>query len=552
MDHLANNPGQMRLISFVNKVTAVHVSLIGAVVSLILGFAKVLSPNTLFGEPGTNLAYDQGVYFGAALRITKGALPYRDFTLVHPPGILALLQPEALVGRFIGTGAGLALAQIVTVFVVAANAFLAGYLVRSSGRTASLVGSLALSLWPFAVHVDALVELEPYLVLFTFLGLLFVTSAKKATLNRSLFLGGLALGVAMSVKVWGFYPFIGLGLVLIFQHRKAALAYFFGTASAMAIFWLPPLILSPSAFLHDVVISQLHRQGFIGTSPTPLVSRFLTTAGLGDIFYGSLISTSVVLVTLLFSIFLLGLVLTFGLRGKNRSSTEWAILATCMTTALGVLTMHAPNYTSHYAYVPAAALAPLLGFLVAKVVQRLNQTLIGESLGQLPTRFLAGGVALLVLGVGVFFFVPQIQRVNAAEYASSFRVVSDLKDAIPENSCAVSDFPNDLIASDRYLSSKPNCSILTDPFGMYLANDFGNQPHVFSPEHPISPAFSAKWQKELSRIDVLVESVPFSSYFPWDPQIMEWFAKHFTLTNTFTYDTPSGIPFHRYVYVRNP
>jgi hypothetical protein len=533
------------------SVTALHLSLVGAAVSLALGIGQLLSVNTLFGEPGTNLAYDQGVYYGAALRVTSGALPYQDFTLVHPPGILVLLQPEALIGRLIGTGAGLALAQIVTVLVVAANAFLAGYLVRSCGRSASLIASLALALWPFAVHVNALVELEPYLMLFTFVALHFVTSTTSVTTKRRLLFGGLAIGMAMSVKVWGLYPFVGLSLILVLQHRAKVLPFFFGAGSILALLWGPFLALCPSTFLHDVVIAQVHRQGFVGTASTTLVSRFLATSGLGDIFYGAVISTSTVLVIAIFGVFLLGLGLTFGLRWKNRTTTEWVLFATCFATAVGVLTMHAPNYTTHYAYVASAALAPLLGLLVAKIVHLVDRLLVGEMIGDLPTRELAASVAIFALFFAVVVFVPKVAKVTKFEYASSFNVVSDLKDAIAFQSCTLSDFPNDLIAADRYLSSKPDCSQLTDPFGMYLANDNGNQPHAASAEHPIPQAFSAKWFDALQHTDVVVQSVPFSSYFPWDEQSTKWFAAHFTLTNSFSYNTLSGMAFYRYVYVRN-
>ena len=34
--------------------------------------------------------YDDGVYLGAAIRLTQGALPYRDFAFVQPPGMLLL------------------------------------------------------------------------------------------------------------------------------------------------------------------------------------------------------------------------------------------------------------------------------------------------------------------------------------------------------------------------------------------------------------------------------------------------------------------------------
>ncbi len=50
-------------------------------------------PNVLFGLHGYNGdGYDDGVYLGAAIRFVNGVLPYRDFALLHPPGIVLLFE----------------------------------------------------------------------------------------------------------------------------------------------------------------------------------------------------------------------------------------------------------------------------------------------------------------------------------------------------------------------------------------------------------------------------------------------------------------------------
>ena len=43
--------------------------------------------------------YDDGVYLGASLRLVEGAVPYKDFAFVQPPGILLLMSPVALVAK---------------------------------------------------------------------------------------------------------------------------------------------------------------------------------------------------------------------------------------------------------------------------------------------------------------------------------------------------------------------------------------------------------------------------------------------------------------------
>src|SRR5690242_6300003 len=64
--------------------------------------------------------YDEGTDFGSAIRLAHGAMPYRDFIMVHPPGITLLMYPLALATRAISTDTGLAMARVVTALASAA------------------------------------------------------------------------------------------------------------------------------------------------------------------------------------------------------------------------------------------------------------------------------------------------------------------------------------------------------------------------------------------------------------------------------------------------
>ena len=59
--------------------------------------------------------YDDGPYFGSAVRLVYGALPYRDFLIVQPPGITLLMTPVALLSKATGTAWGMAIGRILTV-----------------------------------------------------------------------------------------------------------------------------------------------------------------------------------------------------------------------------------------------------------------------------------------------------------------------------------------------------------------------------------------------------------------------------------------------------
>src|SRR5262249_60876208 len=80
--------------------------------------------------------YDDGSYFGSAVHLVGGILPYRDFIFVQPPGILLLMAPVALVAKVTGTAAGIAIGRVLTMLASAAGVVLIGLLGRPPGGPA--------------------------------------------------------------------------------------------------------------------------------------------------------------------------------------------------------------------------------------------------------------------------------------------------------------------------------------------------------------------------------------------------------------------------------
>src|SRR5580658_747684 len=92
-------------------------------------------PGLLFGVT----EYDDGPYFGSAVRLTQGIMPYRDFVLVQPPGITLLMLPAALLAKVTGTAWGMAIGRMLTAAAGTAGVALIGLLVRHRGVFATLV-----------------------------------------------------------------------------------------------------------------------------------------------------------------------------------------------------------------------------------------------------------------------------------------------------------------------------------------------------------------------------------------------------------------------------
>ncbi len=83
--------------------------LAATVLALALRLFLVTRPGFL--TSGT-VEYDDGVYLGAALRLLHGAMPYKDYAFVQPPGIVVVALPGArrrladVAGRRAGGGPG--------------------------------------------------------------------------------------------------------------------------------------------------------------------------------------------------------------------------------------------------------------------------------------------------------------------------------------------------------------------------------------------------------------------------------------------------------------
>ena len=187
---------------------AVLAAIAPGLLALGVGVYQLSLPGVLFGVHGyfNGIGYDDGVYMGASLRLVHGVIPYRDFVLLHPPGVPLLLAPISALGDVIGTRGAFGLARVLTIVVAALNASLAATAVRHRGIPAMLIAGTALACFPLAVAADQTVYLEPYLVLFCLLGVVLMFQDGTIAPPRRLFFAGLCFGFAAACKVWAIIP----------------------------------------------------------------------------------------------------------------------------------------------------------------------------------------------------------------------------------------------------------------------------------------------------------------------------------------------------------
>ena len=228
-----------------------------------------------FSRPGFLLSvneYDDGPYFGSAVRLVYGALPYRDFLIVQPPGITLLMTPVALLSKVTGTAWGMAIGRILTSLAGAAAVALAGLLVRHRGALATVIVCGIMAVYPDSIQAAKTVLVEPWLVLFCLIGALAVFDGDRLTgKTRRLVWGGVAFGFGGAVELWAIFPVIVIA-VLALRLPRQLLAYAGGVTAGFAVPVLLFAALAPRKFYEDIIVAQI--------GPRPGASR--TSFGSGS------------------------------------------------------------------------------------------------------------------------------------------------------------------------------------------------------------------------------------------------------------------------------
>lgn len=469
--------------------------------------------------------YDDGVYLGAAIRFVSGAMPYRDFVFVQPPGIVVLLSPVALVGRAVGARDALAVARVVTAVVAGANAGLVAWLVRRRGPVAMATAGVALALYPLAVTADHTVLLGPYVVLLVLAGSVVATAADQPTAAR-LVVAGALFGIGGAVKLWVVFPFLALCACLAPMARVRVAAVVAGAAAGFGAVCAPFAVLAPRRFVHEVLVDQLGRAA-TAVNATGIGARLAAIVGLGTV---RGIPASTVLAVALLVTLGVALAVAFALdAGAWRWVDSYLVLG--VSAAIGGL-LAAPEFYPHYAYFSAPLLAASLGVAVSGVLAGTRR-LLHLAPGRRPTRYtgaiaLAGAAALVTgtCAADVSYdetFLPATVRTASGAILDPGPAIARV---VPPGACVVFDQPMLAIEADRFSSSRPGCPQLVDPYGMWLADAGGLSP----PARPPYPAaFVATWRADLAAASYCVLSSPGSTYLPWDASLTRWFDAHYTL-----------------------
>jgi alpha-1,2-mannosyltransferase len=209
-----------------------------------------------------NYSYDAGVYYSAGAALVHGRLPYADFTLLHPPGVVLAVAPAAWVGRLTSDHVGFALAVLEFIALGAASAALVVVVARGlgAGWRAAAAGGLFYAMWFLSVRAEYLTRLEPLGNFLVLCGLVAYTRIDGPHARRSALLCGAAFGAACSVKIWYAVPLAVVLCFMVAGRRPRDMGWTaLGAVAAVVLICGPLFALAPSSMWRMVVAEQLGR-----------------------------------------------------------------------------------------------------------------------------------------------------------------------------------------------------------------------------------------------------------------------------------------------------
>jgi alpha-1,2-mannosyltransferase len=432
----------------------------------VLGDAFQLSrPGYLLGSTA-----DISVYLAAAVRLVHGALPYRDFVLVQPPGMALLLSPAAFLSDLVGTRDALAAVRLGTVLIAALNVLLVGRLLRHRGRLAVLVGCGFMAVSPGELYAlnDGL--LEPVVDLLCLVGAVLVFDGGGWSPARWRWvLGGVALGFAVTVKLPAAIPALVLLALGASDPRRRLLPWLAGAAGGAGLPVAGFLAAAPGAMVNDVVLSQLARVP--GGARVPVTDRLAAMTLLDGGTAG--VAVTMVVLAIIVAGFAAGVVVAgrrrdsrpvagptpraAGSRPERLAPVEW------FAAASGLLLAAAQFVPSQYYPQYPAQLAPFLALSLGASVDLLTAVAIRRRAGAARIGAVVTAAVAVLLGLAA---AAQGAVVAGRSVDDPSRAVDAV---VPPAACTLSDGPTNLVPSDRLVVATPGCSEMIDTFGTMLA-----------------------------------------------------------------------------------
>ncbi|HEU0242422.1 MAG TPA: hypothetical protein VFQ75_00860 [Candidatus Limnocylindrales bacterium] len=319
------------------------------------------------GGLDSRINLDDGTYFAGAIAFVNGRIPYRDFSLLHPPGLLYVMTPFAQIGTMTTEVTGLVLARLAFMVLGAVNTALVGLVGARVSRTTGLAAAALYAVWVLTIAGERSTLLIAPQVTAMLVALLALTGRPAAELTtRRVAVAGIAIGVTGAVQIWAAIPAIVILGWLVLQTRarsaqavRVAATFVLTGAATAALLLVPMLVVAGPRMLQMILFAQATRIHGLTTNP---VSRLRYIEGMDSIPLGIHVPGAAVA---LLAAAATGLVLYVA--WKVPAVRLWAAIAASQVAVILVM----PLFLSHYRGWPAPLMALCLGAVAAYGIERL-------------------------------------------------------------------------------------------------------------------------------------------------------------------------------------
>jgi hypothetical protein len=480
----------------------------------------------LLSRPGYLLGvteYDDGPYFGSAVMLVHGLLPYKTFIVVQPPGITLLMVPSALLSKLTGTATAMATGRILTTLASTAGVVLAGLLVRHRGLVAVIVTCGIIAVYPDSVYTARTILVEPWLVLFCLLGALALFDRDGLTSSRKrLLAGGVAFGFAGCVEVWAIFPVLVLAaMFLLSRPRIKRLAVFAGgVAAGFLVPTLPFAALAPKRFYESLYVAQVAPRA--GSARVPLGVRLSNMIGVINLHLGAHPRTLIEVLTAIL-IVAVALVIAAGWLLSHRPPPQLDWFALVTTAVIVVMFLWPDQFHYHF----AAFLAPFFALSIALPLGRLLDALsTGRSWlpGDTAAELWKPAAALASLAI---VLLAMAQGAHEAHLQLPLGPVpAKVESIIPKGACVGTDQVSYLLIANRFSPDQANCPHLLDGLGSDLGLSNGLKPSTGAGN---APAVQALWREEFQKAQFIWLSYNAYRRVAWYPALRTYFNDNFVL-----------------------
>ena len=429
------------------------------VLAVVVRLTGVLRAAGLYGLGN----YDDGVHFAAALGLVNGLVPYRDFLLLQPPGVVLALAPFAALSWLIGEPDAMAVARVSWMLLGGVNAVLCGLVLKPVSRVAGLVAALFYALSIGAVYVEhtTLLEAPATTVLLLALMITRLLGSGYGVPTHRYVLAGLLLGLSPALKIWGVVAVVVVVVAVLARRglRPALICLGAAVTSCTAV-CLPFFLAAPQQMWRMVVVAQLARR----RAPEAVTTRLDDVLGVRE-WTGHTVQWTPWLMIML------GLVLGATISCLIRA--ELRVVAALMITQ-AALVMTTPMWFLHYAGLTAAPMALTLGGALAVLLTR------SRSVSWLPPAL----VGVAVVGILVLAYPMRDVQLGKRDFPGAQLGAASAR----EGGCTTTDWPMTLIQMDLLQADiDRGCRFVVDlgGYSYYL---------VDSPYHEESRRKNEDWQ----------------------------------------------------------